>query len=220
MKMKEKLKEYRKMLYVIDMVNGFVKEGALHDPHIGKTIPEILQLLMKVQKEQEGIAFIKESHTKDSAEFQNFPEHCLEGTSEASIVKELKPYTKDALIYPKNSTSAMFAPYMQEHLAMLENLEEVIGVGCCTDICVLNFLIPLKNYFNQINRDVTIFAVKKAMDTYHIEGIHDRTEYTNMAYKLLEQAGIILVDDINELIIREREKGLPKRKVRKINENI
>ena len=33
-----KLKEYRKMLYVVDMVNGFVNEGVLHDKHIRGTI--------------------------------------------------------------------------------------------------------------------------------------------------------------------------------------
>ncbi len=30
----EKLKGYRKMLYVIDMVNGFVNEGTLHDKQL------------------------------------------------------------------------------------------------------------------------------------------------------------------------------------------
>ena len=35
-----KLKDYRKILYIIDMVNGFVNEGPLHDKHIRGTIPE------------------------------------------------------------------------------------------------------------------------------------------------------------------------------------
>ena len=137
------------------------------------------------------------------------------GKSEAELVSELIGYEKDALVYEKNSTSALFAPNMLKHLNDMENLEEVIGVGCCTDICDLNFFIPLKNYFNQMNRDVTIFAVKNAMDTYHIPGVHDRDEYTNMSYKLMEQAGIILVNDINELLKREEKIGL--RKIRRVN---
>lgn len=206
----EKLKEYRKMLYTIDMVNGFVNMGALHDKHIRGTIPEQIKLIEKFRKEREGIAFIKDCHTKDSIEFKNYPPHCIVGTKEALLVPELQPYEKDAFGYPKNSTSAMFAPNMITDLDAMKNLEEVVGVGCCTDICVMNFLIPLKNYFNQQNRDVTIFAVKKAMDTFHISELHDRTEYTKMAYAMMEQAGIILVDDINELI--KREMGLVLRK--------
>ena len=209
----DKLKEYKKMLYVVDMVNGFVNEGILHDKHIRKTIPEQIKLINKMKEENEGVAFIKDCHTKDSIEFNNFPPHCIKGTSEAELVEELKVYESDVLVYEKNSTSAMFVPNMLKHLEMMENLEEVIGVGCCTDICDLNFFIPLKNYFNQMNRDVTIFAVKNAMDTYHIPGVHERDEYTNMSYKLMEQAGIILVNDINELL--KREKDL--RKVRRVN---
>lgn len=203
----EKLKKYKKMLYVIDMVNGFVNEGVLHDKHIRGIIPEQINLINKIKEENEGLAFIKDCHSKDSIEFKNFPPHCIKGTSEAELVDELKIYENDALVYEKNSTSAMFAPDMLKHLNDMENLEEVIGVGCCTDICDLNFLIPLKNYFNQMNKDVTIFAIKNAMDTYHIPGVHDRDEYTKMTYKLMEQAGIILVNDINELLKREEEKG-------------
>ena len=200
----EKLKRYRKMLYVIDMVNGFVNEGVLHDKHIRGVIPEQIRLIEKIKNEGEGIAFIKDCHQKNSVEFQHFPEHCIEGTSEAELVPELQSYEKDALVYCKNSTSAMFAPNMMEDLDKMENLEEVIGVGCCTDICDVNFLIPLKNYFQQKNRDVTIFAVKKAMDTYHISLVHDREEYENMAHKMMEQSGIVLIDDINELLKREK----------------
>ena len=209
-----KLKEYKKMLYVVDMVNGFVNEGVLHDKHIRGTIDEQIKLINKMKEEGEGIAFIKECHGKESMEFKTFPPHCIEGTNEAELVDELKVYEKEALVYLKNSTSAMFAPHMMEDINVMSNLEEVIGVGCCTDICVMNFLIPLKNYFNQMNRNVDIYAVKKGMDTYHIEGIHDRDEYTNMAYKLMKQAGIILVDDINELIKRENV-NLVRRKEKK-----
>lgn len=208
----EELKRYKKALYVIDMVNGFVNEGPLHDKHIRGTIPEQIKLLEMMKKEGESIAFVKENHGANSTEFKNFPPHCIEGTSEALLVPELQLYEKDALVYLKNSTSAMFAPHMMEDLIAMENLEEVIGVGCCTDICVLNFLVPLKNYFNQMNRDIDIIAIKQATDTYHIPGIHNREEYEMMAYKLMEQAGIILVDDINELI--KTEGVLTRRRVR------
>ena len=211
----KELKEYKKMLYVVDMVNGFVNEGVLHDKHIRETIPEQIKLIEKMKEEGEGLAFIKECHGKDSTEFKNFLPHCIKGTSEAELVPELQLYEDKAIVYLKNSTSAMFAPNMMNDLVAMENLEEIIGIGCCTDICVMNFLIPLKNYFNQMNRDIAIFVVKRATDTYHIPGVHDREEHENMAYKLMKQAGIIVVDDINELIKTEEKKGYGR--VRRVN---
>lgn len=211
----KKLKEYRKILYNIDMVNGFVNEGILHDKHIANTIPEQIKLIKKFKNENEGIAFVKDCHDVDSIEFLTHPKHCIKGTSEALLVPELQSYEKDALVYEKNSTSAMFAPYMIDDLQAMENLEEVVLSGCCTDICVPNFGIPLKNFFNQMNKNISIFAVKKAIDTFHIPDIHDREYYTKIAYDLIEQAGIILVDDINELIKRENEIGLTLKRTRR-----
>ena len=187
-KLKE-LKEYRKMLYIIDMVNGFTKEGVLHDPSILKAVPEQLKLLEKFKHEQEGISFIKDSHEKGCAEFKTFPEHCVKGTSEAELISELKPYENASNIYLKNSTSAMFAKGMLQDLNKMENLKEVVGCGCLTDVCVPNFLIPLKNFFNEINRDVKVFLVKKATETYN-SNAHNRDYYTEIAIALVKQSGL------------------------------
>lgn len=203
--MKNDIKVYNKILYNIDMVNGFVKEGVLHDKKIADTIPEQIRLIEKFKQEKQGLGFIKDSHKEGCMEFNTFPKHCVIGTSEAELVDELKYYEKDAMIYLKNSTSALFAPNMIKDLEEMENLEEVVATGCCTDICIPNFLIPLKNYFNQNNRNISIFAVKKAIETYDIPGIHDRDYYTLIAYELMAQAGIIIVEDIEELEQKEKQ---------------
>jgi len=41
------MKNYTKMLYVIDMVNGFVTEGVRHDEYIAHTIDEQVALIKK-----------------------------------------------------------------------------------------------------------------------------------------------------------------------------
>lgn len=66
----------------------------------------------------------------------------------------------------------------------MSNLREIVGVGCCTDICVLNLLIPLKNYFNEIDKEMYIFAVKNGIETYNIPGIHEAEYYNKIAYEL------------------------------------
>ena len=39
------LKIYKKALIVVDMVNGFVREGVLHDDNISRVIPRQIELI-------------------------------------------------------------------------------------------------------------------------------------------------------------------------------
>ena len=148
------LKLYNKCLIVVDMVNGFVREGIMADSYIEHIIPEQIRLIKEFLEKKEGIAFVKESHSKDCMEFKTFPEHCVKGTREAELVDELKPFEKDALVYEKNSTSAMIAKNFLRDIGEMINLRNIVITGCCTDICDLNLAIPLKNYFNEYNTTV------------------------------------------------------------------
>lgn len=201
------MKNYKKMLYVIDMVKGFVTEGVMHDEYIGHTVEEQVKLIKKFKKENQGIALVGEGHSKDCVEFKTFPEHCVIGTSEADFVEGIREFEEDARVYRKNSTSALFAPGLMADIEKMKDLEEIVVCGCCTDICVINFVVPLKNYFNQINKDVKIFVVESATETYGAPN-HNREEYNEMAYKLMKQSGIEVVKNVKEL--EERENQLKK----------
>ena len=195
----------KKILYVIDMVKGFVNEGVMHDDYIANSIEEQISLIKKFRKENQTIAFIKEAHDENCVEFDTFPAHCIKGTSEAELVEELKEYEEDALVYLKNCTSAIFAPNLIKDLDKMKNLEEIVVCGCCTDICVINFVIPLKNYLNQVNRKIKIVVVEKATETYDAPN-HNRDEYNEIAYKLIKQSGIEVVKNTKELERIEQKK--------------
>lgn len=189
MKRKEELE---KLLVVVDMVNGFVKEGALADQKIQEIIPEIKKLIDVIKKEEEGIAFIKDTHKKGCREFKRYPEHCVENTTEAEVVEELKGYEKESYSYQKNSTSTMFAKNFLNDIDAMKSLREIIITGCCTDICVMNLAIPLQNYFDEQDRDVDIIVPENAVATYHAPW-HDRDVYEKAALQFMNQAGIQLV---------------------------
>lgn len=205
---KTSLDTVTKILYVTDMNNGFVKKGALHDERIAKAIPEQLRLIEKFKSDDQAIAFIKDSHHTYSSEFRKFPQHCLIGTSESELVDELKPYEEDSLIYPKNSTSVIFSKNFLTDIDKMTNLREIVGVGCCTDICVLNLLIPLANYFDEIDKEIYIFAVKSAIETYNKFWKHNARHYNKISYELMAEAGIIVVKNMEELEKKEKELGL------------
>lgn len=195
---KKKLENLKKLLINVDMVNGFVRKGAMADPKIGEIIPAQIKLIEQILKDEEGLAFIKDTHEKDCREFDRYPVHCLKNTFEACLVDELKPYEKDALIYEKNSTSTIYAPGFISDLNKMKQLREVIITGCCTDICILNLAIPLQNYFDEMDKRVNIVIPKNAVETYDNPNLnHNRDEYNEMAYKFLNQAGIQLVKKYN-----------------------
>ncbi len=192
--MKE-MEKIEKLLINVDMVNGFVKEGAMADPYIKHIIPEHIKLMKQIQGEKEAMAIIKDTHKENCREFNRYPAHCIEGTQEAQLVEELQPFEKAAFVYQKNSTSTIYAPNFLEDVNKMTNLKEVIIVGCCTDICVLNLAIPLQNYFDQKDRDVQITVPKNAVETYDAPN-HKREEYNEIAFKLMAQAGINLVENV------------------------
>lgn len=189
---KEVLKNLRSLLIVIDMVNGFIREGKMSDSYIEHIIPEQLRLIAMFLENRQGIAFIKDNHELGCREFERYPEHCVIGTKEADLIDEFRPFESNALIYPKNSTSAIFAPNFILDIERMRNLQEVVIVGCCTDICDMNLAIPLQNYFDELNRRVDIIVPINAVETYDAPN-HNREEYNGMAFKMLEQSGITLV---------------------------
>jgi len=189
---KKKLEEIETLLIVVDMLNGFVKDGSLADPYIKHIIPAQLNLIKEILKENSRIAFIKDSHELGCREFERYPEHCVVGTEEAELIDELKPYEKDALVYLKNSTCAIFAPGFISDIDAMKKLRRIIFAGCELDICDLNLIIPLNNKFDEENRYIEMIVPVDVVETYDTPH-HNREEYTEMSYQLLKQAGITFV---------------------------
>lgn len=189
----KRLEIYEKALIIVDMVNGFVKEGVLHDQKIARIIPRQLELIQK-NHQQNGITiFIKDSHTEESTEFKRFSDtkHCLKSSTESEVVEELRDWehVPDTISITKNSTSFMESPDFRQTIQQLTSLKAVDIVGCCTDICVVNGAIALANYFDEWNKDIPITVHEDAIATYDEEC---RTNYVEAAKLLMKQQGINL----------------------------
>ena len=185
----KKREELTKLLVVVDMVNGFIKEGKMSDEDINHITPRIKVLVESFLSEEEGIAFIKDTHEPNSLEFKKYPPHCLKGTPESELISELSSYEGKALSYEKNSTSTIFARNFMKDIERMTSLEKVIITGCCTDICVMNLAIPLVNYFDEKNKNVRIWVPQNAVETFNSE-THNRDEYNGIALKLMKNQGI------------------------------
>jgi nicotinamidase-related amidase len=157
-------------LVVVDMINGFAREGALKSPRVEGIIAGIEAIAKACDKLGIQRLAFADSHTDASPEFSSYPPHCMKGTSEEELVEELKNLGGWLLI-PKNSTNGFLEPAFQEWLARNEAIDTFIVTGDCTDICIQQFAITLKTWFNRQNRKSRIIVPADAVDTFDL-GLH------------------------------------------------
>ena len=195
-----------KVLYMIDMNNGFVNFGPMANPKYNELVPEQLKMLEKFKREGQQINFILEGHDKDATEFKAYPTHCVKGTPEAEVIPEFKKYqlAPGVRTFYKNCINGMLNLSVQEQLRALRNLREIVIEGVCADLCVMDFARTNARFLDEINRQVKIFVVRKAIDTFDAPG-HDRLEWMAIAEKVMQQAGIEVVEDIEELEEKEKQ---------------
>ncbi len=186
------LKLYERVLIVVDMVNGFVYNGPLHDIECSKIIPRQKEIIDDYLDNGDLVVFIKDTHTKDSTEFSRMPIHCLENTDESELVPELREYVgrDNVITINKNSTSFNEVPEFRELITNLVNLKRVDEIGVCTDICDFNGIMGLANRLNQENRDVSIYVHEDAVATFNET---ERSEYVEAAKLLMKQQGINII---------------------------
>lgn len=186
------LKLYERILIVVDMVNGFVYNGPLHDIECSKIIPRQKEIIDDYLDNGDLVVFIKDTHTKDSTEFSRMPIHCLENTDESELVPELREYVgrDNVITINKNSTSFNEAPEFRELITNLVNLKRVDEIGVCTDICDFNGIMGLANRLNQENRDVSIYVHEDAVATFNET---ERSKYVEAAKLLMKQQGINII---------------------------
>lgn len=183
------------VVFVVDMINGFVKEGALADPKI-MDIVENQKALMDCLGCRN--VFVCDSHPPKTREFQSYPPHCVIGTKEAEIISELNPYIKE--IIRKNSTNTFMAPGFETFVAeKLHFYNDIIIVGCCTDLCILQFALSLQGWLNEHNKvDQRIIVPVDCVETYHIDQVHDAYFWNDVALQNMAINGIKIVSRIEE----------------------
>ncbi|MGN1480856.1 isochorismatase family cysteine hydrolase [Porcipelethomonas sp.] len=194
----DKLNCNNTVFVMVDIINGFIRTGALHDKKIESIIPPVCNFLNYCNRNKITSIAFADSHSENSCEFSSFPEHCLTGSEESQIVKELTKIGGFQVI-EKNSTNGFHAPGFKEFLKENPDKSSYIVCGDCTDICVLNFCLCLKTYFNEINKESEIIVPLNMTETYH-STTHDKNYMNIASLEIMNINGIKLTGgiEINE----------------------
>jgi len=142
------------VVIVVDMLRGFLEEG--HPLYCGADarliIPCIRELLQREMERGSHIIYLKDTHAPDDKEFEMFPVHCVQGTSECEIIPELAQFEGEVI--PKRRYSGFYATPLDARLKELQP-DKIIVVGVCTDICVMHTVADARNrdYVVEVPRD-------------------------------------------------------------------
>lgn len=199
-------RQFTKALFIVDMNNGFVNFGAMHNKEYNALVPEQQKLIDKFRKEEQLVNFIMEGHLENAVEFLIYPEHCKINTEECELIPQFKKEETHELtnIYYKNSINGALNLDLQIDLEDLKDLKEIVIAGVCTDLCVLDFAKTLARLMEEINHKVHIFVVASAVSTFNGVG-HNKNEETKYAFEIMHKSGIEVVEDFEQLKKREKE---------------
>lgn len=173
----------RQALIVVDMQNGFLRDGALASERCLAVLPAVVGEVEAALGRGDVVIFTADTHEPDDLEFQIFPPHCVRGSEEAELVEELRGYLKqqDVWLVAKRRYSAMFETEL-EGLLHRYGVRRVRICGVCTDICVLHTTADLRN------RDVSVTVAASATATFDAPG-HPGDDV--QAQTLAHMAGIL-----------------------------
>ncbi|MEG1463060.1 MAG: isochorismatase family protein, partial [Anaerorhabdus sp.] len=117
---------------------------------------------------------------------------------EAELIDELVPFKNKMVTLYKNSTNGFMHP---DFINVFDKIhaDEFVCVGCCTDICVLQFALSLKGYINQHNLKVGVSVVRDTVETFGLPG-HEQGQFNEMAITLMANAGIKIIDSYKEIM--------------------
>ncbi len=135
----------RRFLMVIDMLNGFLKEGGklYCGPQGRAIIPFVRDKVKEYVQAGDPVVFLCDAHAPDDAEFNYWPSHCVRGSYEAEIVDELKPLAAGQIIIPKTKYMDFMRPEVENLLEQVKpDVVELLGV--CTNICVFFAAVDLR----------------------------------------------------------------------------
>lgn len=187
----------RTALFIVDMVNGFVKNGPMSSNRIYEINQGIANLVKSCNLYGISCIAFRDCHTAESLEFLSYPPHCLINSEESEITEEIQNAGSLSSI-PKNSTNGFLELDFQKWMDSHPKIDHFIIVGDCTDLCISQFSITLKADFNRKNKFSRILVPIDLVETYDL-GLHNGDLMNLIALYDMELNGIELISNFTEI---------------------
>ncbi len=158
-------------LCTVDMLNGFCYEGTLSSPRSAACVPPIANLFQRAyERGVRNLISIQEWHSEHAEEFKAYGAHCVRGTREAELVRELAtlPFARDIEIVHKNSLHTIVDTTMEQWLGNHSVIDTFIVTGVCTDLCAYDLALDLKLRANVRDIPRRVIVPANCVNTYDL----------------------------------------------------
>lgn len=196
----------RKLLVIIDMVNGFLKEGPAADRKINDILPNVIKLIERAKKENAVIVAFRDCHSKNEPDYMKTPERMSKWEYESQLVDELKEYEKDFDYIIKKEMVDGFSTDAFKKVAEKEVFDSVVVTGCCTDICVKCFVEEYINYAKENKLPTTFEVVCDACATFDKDFHPAKQHHTKALYDMMDIGAKIVKTENVKFCDRQEEK--------------
>jgi len=170
-------------LVIVDEVNGFCTVGAgnLAPQEPSRAIDQMVQKTLELAEQFSIrgwpiIAFL-DTHEADKPE-PPYPPHCIVGTGEENFVPELLWLEKDpnTTLLRKDCINAFVGAIREDGSNIIcewvrdNNVQQMLVVGICTDICVMDFVVTALSARNHgIMKPLEdVFVYSEGCSTFHM----------------------------------------------------
>ena len=182
-------------LILVDLVEGFAREGALSSPRIEALLPGAAALTARCSAAGMEIVAFADCHTSDSLELASYPPHCLRGTEEARLCREIEAASGPYTLIEKNSTNGLLEPAFDSWRRSAPGIHTYVVIGDCTDICVQQFAVAAKAWHNTRNLPLRVVVPLSLVDTFDADG-HPADLMNVLALTAMQAGGVELVRDL------------------------
>lgn len=181
-------------IIIVDMINGFVKEGNLASSRVDDMSIDIKKLLDKFKICRK--VFFRDVHTSESRELYSYAEHCVE-ENETEVIDLLQEYLnqENTTQINKNSTNGFITESFGNWFDANDDIKTFIVVGCVTDICISDFTRTLQCFICEHNLDKEVIVPINCVETYDY-GTHNGDIMNIVSLYSMKLAGIKIVDEI------------------------
>lgn len=132
----------KKAIFVVDMLNDFVKEGGKLVVPGAAGIIENNKKIIETARKSVPIFYLNDAHEEEDKEFEAWPKHAIKGTQGAEVISEIAPKEGDKII-EKTRYSGFFKTGLGE-MILKEGIKQVYITGVVSSICVLTNALEAK----------------------------------------------------------------------------
>lgn len=159
-------------IFCTDMINAFLREGALASPRVNQLTEPVVNLVETAWNHGvRSFVFTQDTHAEDNPEFQAYPPHAIAGTSESDMIPELArlPFADSFTIIEKDSLNPAIDTKFDAWWDSHRDLQTAIVAGNCTDLCVYQLAMHLRIRANALGlQEFAVIVPANAVDTFDI----------------------------------------------------